>query len=123
MRTVVREKEKEQILKLTFELAHDEQDKLRESAVKLLNELASDMGQELCEVYIVQEMRSLGMDEFSNVRTAVVKNMLNVSKNVSLDCFSARIFPLYDSLTRDKEEKVRKACADVVADIAKVSPL
>lgn len=44
MRTVVREKEKEHILKLTFGLAHDDSDKLRESAAKLLNELASDMG-------------------------------------------------------------------------------
>ena len=35
-----------------------------------------------------------------------------------------KIFPLYkDLLTKDKEEKVRKTCADVVADIAKSSPL
>jgi hypothetical protein len=26
-------------------------------------------------------------------------------------------------LSQDREEKVRKSCADVVADIAKVSPL
>lgn len=68
LRTVVREKEKEHILKLTFELAHDDAETMRESAAKLLNELASDMGQELCEVFIVQEIRSLGMDPFSNVR-------------------------------------------------------
>jgi hypothetical protein len=35
-----------------------------------------------------------------------------------------KIFPLYkDLLTKDKEEKVRKTCADVVAEIAKASPL
>lgn len=35
-----------------------------------------------------------------------------------------KIFPLYkDLLTKDKEEKVRKTCADVVADISKSSPL
>ena len=54
MRKVVREAEKEHIMKLTLDLAHDESnEKLRESAVKLLNELAPDMGKELCEVYIV----------------------------------------------------------------------
>lgn len=45
MRKVVEEPEKERIMKLTLDLAHDEQnEKLRESAVKLLNELAPDMG-------------------------------------------------------------------------------
>jgi hypothetical protein len=45
MRKVVKEAEKEQIMKLTLDLAHDESnEKLRESAVKLLNELAPDMG-------------------------------------------------------------------------------
>ena len=33
------------------------------------------------------------------------------------------MFPLYDSLTQDKEWKVRKACADVVAQIAEVTPM
>jgi len=49
-------------MKLTLDLAHDENEKLRESAVKLLNELAPDMGKELCEVYIVSELFSLGYD-------------------------------------------------------------
>ena len=45
MRKVVEEPEKERIMKLTMDLAHEEtSDKLRESAVKLLNELAPDMG-------------------------------------------------------------------------------
>ena len=110
-------------MKLTLEMAHDDLDKQRESAAKLLNELAPDMGQQLCECFIVKEIRSLGMDEYSNVRCTVVKNLLNVSKNVSMDCFSMQIFPLYDNLTKDKEERVRKTCAETVAEIAKVSPL
>lgn len=44
MRKVVCEPEKEHIMKLTLDLAHDENEKLRESAVKLINELAPDMG-------------------------------------------------------------------------------
>ena len=62
MRKVVKDNEKEHIMKLTLDLAHDENEKLRESAVKLLNELAPDMGKELCEVYIVSELFSLGYD-------------------------------------------------------------
>jgi hypothetical protein len=45
MRKVVKEAEKEHIMKLTLSLAHEESnEKYRESAVKLLNELAPDMG-------------------------------------------------------------------------------
>jgi hypothetical protein len=48
---------------------------------------------------------------------------LNTSKIVSLDYFTSHIFPLYDRLSQDKDEKVRKTCAEVVAEIAAVSPL
>lgn len=53
----------------------------------------------------------------------MVKNLLNISNNVSLEYFANTIFPLYVNLSQDREERVRKSCADVVADIAKVSPL
>jgi hypothetical protein len=33
------------------------------------------------------------------------------------------MFPMYDRLTQDNDEKVRKSCADVIAEIAKVSPI
>jgi len=112
-------------MKLTLDLSHDESsDKLRESAVKLLNELAPDMGQEVCEFFIVQEISSLGYDNAPLVRQAVARNLVNISKCVSLDCFTKKIFPLYkDLLTKDKEEKVRKTCADVIAEFAQVSPI
>jgi len=42
---------------------------------------------------------------------------------VSLNYFSDHIFPLYEKLASDKDDKVRKTCAEVVADIANVSPL
>jgi hypothetical protein len=71
----------------------------------------------------VPEIRSLGLDESCGVRQSVAKNLLNISKIVSLEYFTAHIFPLYDKLTQDKDEKVRKTCAEVVAEIAAVSPL
>jgi len=49
---------------------------------------------------------------------------VSISKSVSLDCFTKKIFPLYkEVLTKDKEEKVRKTCADVIAEFAQVSPI
>jgi serine/threonine-protein phosphatase 4 regulatory subunit 1 len=112
-------------MKLTLDLAHEENnEKLRETAVKLINEIAPEMGQELCEFFIVREICSLGYDPKPNVRQAVAKNLVSISKCVSTDCFQKTIFPLYkDTLTKDKEEKVRKQCADIVAELTSVSPI
>lgn len=79
------------------------------------------MGQTLTECFIVPEVKSLGLDEVTNVRIAVAKNLLNISKIVSFDFFHQKIFPLYNDLTLDKEQAVRKTCADQIAEIAKVS--
>jgi len=110
-------------MNLTLKLAHDENEMNRVSALKIMNELASDMGQMVCESFIVPEIRSLSIDESVLVRHAVVKNFLNASKVISVSAFSAYLFPMYETLTLDKEEKVRKACAEVIAPIAAISPL
>jgi hypothetical protein len=58
------------------------------------------------------------------VRQAVAKNLVSISKSVGIECFIKKIFPLYkDVLTKDKEERVRKTCAEVIAEFAKVSPI
>jgi len=121
IRSVVQNEDKEHIMKLTLKLAHDEDDLNRISALKILNDFAQDMGQTLTECFIVPEVKSLGLDEVTNVRIAVAKNLLNISKIVSFDFFHQRIFPLYNDLTLDKEQAVRKTCADQIAEIAKVS--
>lgn len=76
-------------MNLTLKLAHDEQQMNRISSLKIMNELASDMGQTVCESYIVPEIRSLSIDEAPLVRHTVVKNMLNASKVISVSTFTA----------------------------------
>ena len=44
LRYVVQQKENDYIMKLTLELAHDNQDMNRISSLKIMNELAPDMG-------------------------------------------------------------------------------
>ena len=53
------------------------------------------MGQEVCEYFIVPEIKSLAMDNFAFVRITCVKNLPNISNNVSIDYFANTIFPLY----------------------------
>lgn len=121
IRTVVQNDDKEHIMKLTLRLAHDTDYMNKVSALKILNKFAQDMGQTLCECFIVPEIKSLGMDEYVQVRIAVARNLINISKIVSFEFFQHQIFPLYNQLTLDQEEKVRKTCADQVAEIAKVA--
>ena len=106
-----------------MKLAHDDNENNKVSALKILNELAQDMGQTLNESFIVPEVKSLAIEESVLVRQEVARSLLNVSKIVSIDFFTLHIFSLYDKLTQDKDEKVRKVCAEVVAQIAQVTPL
>lgn len=65
---MVQQKENDHIMKLTLKMAHDDDEQNKVSALKILNELAPDMGQTVTECYIVPEIRSLGIDESSSVR-------------------------------------------------------
>jgi len=108
-------------MNLTLRLAHDERSSNRCSALKILNEFAQDMGQTLTECFIAPEVSSLGLDEDKNVRIEVARNLVKISRIVSLDFYHNKIFCLYQSLTADKEERVRKACAEQIAEMAKIS--
>ena len=121
IKNTVQNDDKEYIMKLTLKLAHDNDETNKISALKILNGFAQDMGQTLCECFIVPEIKSLGMEESPKVRIEVARNLLNISKIVSYEFFQAKIFPLYNQLAMDPEEKVRKTCAENVADIANVS--
>jgi hypothetical protein len=74
-------------MKLTLRLAHDQDYMNKVSALKILNKFAQDMGQTLCECFIVPEIKSLGMDEYVQVRIAVARNLINISKIVSFEFF------------------------------------
>lgn len=110
-------------MKLTLRLAHDELEMNRISSLKIMNELAPFMGELLCESYICPEIRSLSIDELATVRHAVTKNMINATKQVSLKYFNQHIYPMYDRLSKDSDEKTRKGCAEIISEIAKCSDL
>jgi hypothetical protein len=75
-------------MNLTLKLAHDDIEMNRISALKIMNELAPDMGQMLCESYICPEIRSLAIDEKPSVRQAVTKNFVKTSNFISKAYFT-----------------------------------
>lgn len=110
-------------MKLTLRLAHDDKEMNRISALKIMNELAPHMGELLCESFICPEIRSLSIDELAAVRQAVTKNMMNATKLVSPMYFNQYIYPMYDRLSKDSDEKTRKGCAEIISEIAKCCDL
>lgn len=73
---------------LALKLAHDQDDySNRISALKLLNKFAQDMGQTMCEGFIVPQVKFLGVDEVAQVRVMVARNLINISKIVSFEFF------------------------------------
>ena len=65
LRTVLNEND--HILNLTLKLSHDDNEDNRVSALKILTELAPDLGLTLCESFIVPEIRSLAYFDESHL--------------------------------------------------------
>lgn len=63
IRNVVKEDWKEHVMRLALNLAHEEDPKFKESAIKLLNEVSADMGQQVNECFVVSEFKALSLDE------------------------------------------------------------
>jgi len=116
-------KDPDEIMRVALRFAHDDNENFRSSSLKILDVLAPDMGQVICQSFISPEIRSLGSDDSAVVRMSVSRNLLGISRIVSVDFFTSSIFPLYSQLTNDKDERVRKACAEFVSDISEVSPV
>ena len=72
------------ILRFILGLAHEDKDEMaRVTALQVLDRLASQLGTELCEKFIVIEILSLAEDQSPLVRRAVASNLVNICRNVS----------------------------------------
>lgn len=111
------------ILKFMLELAHEEDDeRARVTALQILNKVAGKLDEELCEKFIVKEIKSLAIDPFPLVRKSVASNISNVCKSISRDWFLHEIFPLLNNLGKDKEDDVRNSWVEQVSKISNVCP-
>ena len=111
------------ILKFMLELAHEEDDeKVRITALRILNQVAGKLDAELWEKFIVKEIKSLAIDPFPQVRKNVASNLTNVCKSINRDWFLNEIFPLLTDLGKDKEDDVRNSCVEQVPTISAVWP-
>ena len=111
------------ILKFMLELAHEEDDeKARVTALQILNKVAGKLDNELCEKFVVKEIKSLAIDPYELVRKNVAANLNNVCKMVNREWFLQEIFPLLKNLGEDNDAEVRNSCVEQVSRISSVCP-
>jgi len=73
------EEDKEIILKFILQLSHEEGDEVaRATSLQILNKLSKYLDPEICESFIVIEVKSLSIDKYAKVRERVAGNLVNI---------------------------------------------
>lgn len=110
------------VLTLVLCLAHAEGDEQRTTAVHLMNELAPQLGQILCQNFIALELAAFADDSTFRVRKATAQSFGNVCQTAG-DAFTVqKLLPPYQKLSKDLMWGVRKGCVDSMVSVAKVVP-
>lgn len=109
------------ILTIVIVMAHDdENENNRVLSVKLFNELALIIGQELCELYVVPQVASFADDQSCLVRKAVATYFINICEAVSKECFNHRLLPVYQKISRDSLWTVRNPAVKILPKLTKL---
>ena len=109
------------ILTIVIVMAHDdENENNRVLSVKLFNELALIIGQELCELYVVPQVASFADDQSCLVRKAVATYFINICEAVSKECFNHRLLPVYQKISKDSLWTVRNPAVKILPKLTKL---
>jgi serine/threonine-protein phosphatase 4 regulatory subunit 1 len=108
------------VLTIVLHLAHDDEaEDLRMTAAVLLNEVASNLGPELCEQFVVPELTYLADDPVFRVRKAAALNLDAVCRVVGPSTSETKLLPAFLKLAKDDIWGVRKACAESIVSVSK----
>ena len=92
---------------------------MRMTAAELLNELAEDLGLDLCKQFVIPEMVSLAEDPVFRVRKSAALNIQNICKVGGEHELFERLMPAFVRLSKDDMYRVRRACAENLPNISK----
>jgi len=106
------------LLPSVLSMAHDdENEENRIIAVKLLSQIASLIGKDLCEQFLALQLLSMGEDPKVSVRREVIANLPLIGKIVSPMFFHQRILSFYLNVCKESYWELRKACIDIIYEI------
>eukprot|EP00808_Paulinella_micropora_P011198 g16441.t1 len=89
------------VLTLVLNLAHEEKDDSRTTAVYLLHELAPLLGKQLCTNFVALELAAFADAASFRVRKATASSYGNVCKAIGKEATEARLLPSYIKLSKD----------------------
>eukprot|EP01041_Mallomonas_annulata_P008877 gene8877-18379_t len=107
------------VLTIVLRLAHeDDNEEMRMTACELLNLLAEQLGQDLCQQFVIPEIVSLAEDPNFRVRKSTALNFQNICKIGGEHELFERLMPAFVRLSKDDVYRVRKACGESLAKIS-----
>jgi HEAT repeat protein len=95
----------------------------RIEAARLLHELSPTFGIERCRSFVLPLMRQLSVDKAFAVRKQVVGSLSNLCVALGPDAAGRELLPIFLELSRDRIWDVRRAAAEVMANMATNVPL
>lgn len=108
------------VLTLVLNLAHDERDEQRTTAVHLMHELAPRLGHDLCRSFVALELAAFADDSTFRVRKATAQSFGNVCEMVGEQFTVSKLLPCYVKLSKDLIWGVRKGCVESLVAVTRV---
>jgi len=111
------------VLTSVLNLAHDERDEQRTTAVLLMHELAPKFGYDLCKSFVALELAAFADDAIFKVRKSTAQCFGNVCAVVGESFTVSKLLPCYVRLSKDLIWGVRKGCVESMVAVCRCVPL
>ena len=109
------------LLPILIILAHDDSNiKGQLLAIEIFNSISFELGENITENYIVPQLESFFEDSREDIRICTIKNLINICKVISYDCFIHKIFPYYKKLFKDHYWLIRRFSFESLPSICKI---
>ena len=110
------------VLTSVLNLAHDEREEQRTTAVMLMHELAPKFGYDLCKSFVALELAAFADDGSFKVRKSTAQCFGNVCAVVGESFTVSKLVPCCLRLSKDMIWGVRKACVENMVAVCRCVP-
>ena len=109
------------VLTIVIQMAQEDDDEQRkERAMTLFGSLASLVGSELIQCYIIPQVNSFVNDSSYKIRKEVATQLINICEKIPQDLFKKKMLPVYKKLSTDSSYLVKKVAAESLPKITKL---
>ena len=93
----------------------------RKLSLRIFNENAKILGNELIELYVIPQLESISEDRNEELRRCCVNNMLNIFENVTYNVLKTKMVRIFQTLSYDDSAMIRQNCCEMLPAICKIS--